>query len=336
MLRKFVFSCLLATSAVAEPVTVEFLEQPGIVWVAATPPESVQMGLIVSMVPYLKFEAGRFESGLMTGSALIYSSDCDDLFTCSERTSIGVTLEGPYELTDVGVRALEPTSPGWMFEREESNRMALSEGGMYGGIAVLERDGPFLVQTRITGQRTYVPLPQDLQRAAIDLPYYFNISIVANYACVMEPVTQMAITSSDNWTPEQHQLQALAVYVRRFVALHTESEILSGIVGFDPEHERHDELRALELRRATFTLVGSSITDENLNEQGDGLSDLALAEIEETLRLMAERVDTPMDLVTEFEELLPYINAAAPLVARIKTVTGEGGVEPLRGVLCSE
>ncbi len=329
MIRFAIALTALCTGAAANELTQDFLEAPGMVWVRTDFPAFSKEGKMDSLIPYLQFTDGEFESGLLAGYPSIYPNSCAEPYNCDARTTRGDVLSGPYTVVATGIQAQEGTTlSDWQFGEGTRHDWALAADGMYGGYAAISQRDDRLYQETEAGPRTYLRLPEHLIHSAFHLAELADQPVDLAYQCSLEQIAALAAAPVDQRTRTQKQFQALLnVLAVQMPAIHRQ-EVLDGIRGaggLSPEQRTElDQLDAV-----TSMTAGLATLSESLLVRPEGFSfdppellegsasQEAIDQVNMMMPLMViSRAPDPIAAQALFDELMPDMIAAAPLAAK--------------------
>ena len=339
MIRLALLGAAIALPVQAEEVTRAFLEQPGKVWVSADLPIAVEAGLIVPIIPYARFDAGRIETGFLSPLVWIYDADCPDQQSCDTVTAMGVYRTGAYTLDGGTLTTGAEPLDQWIFDRPDPDIVrAISKSGFLSGDnAILTRDGDRLIQSRAEGTRSYDALTPDEMWDGTNLARAFEASITLTYACTAQALHDFRQVAPDDYSAEDAEFAAFLRFARWQAALRREEEILlaprsepSGDFLTPDEVDRQAQIRA------TLFLggYGASTYTRHLMEGGMGeIPDEARDEVVEFLNLIKSRSPDPAALQADFETHAADIELASRMMARFR-IAQQAGADGYQQVVC--
>ena len=221
----FILMALSPAPGTAEPVTQDFLEQPGMVWVSADLPIAVKSGKLIAMVPWVRFTDGALESGFMVGRPFYYDAKCEELFTCPKVTANGVYEAGTYSLPDSG-RLQSDAEPVnlWQFDRYPA--YVAASAFLTGGVAQLTREGDTLVQSRSEGARVYHAIPVSEANDALTMISSLEVSVLQTYECTSRALYDLRRKSVSEYSDEDMAMLAFLRVMRKVQELDVASRVM--------------------------------------------------------------------------------------------------------------
>lgn len=341
MLTRYLLPVALALTTsplLADEVTTEFLEQPGVVWVSADLPIAVEAGLIIPLIPYARFADGEVETGFLARNAAIFSTACDDLMTCDTITQQGADRRGGYTLSDGVVSSMADPLGEWVFDRADpETRFAIATSAFLpSGQTLLSRDGAHLIQSRAEGPRTYHAVSEAEIWDAFNIPFALNVAVSQSYECTTDALDRFRTRSVENETPEDAAFAAFLRVTRWLAGLDMETRLLRthrlDVTPEDLPPAEAERLEQMKLTSAAGNLALSTLA-RDIATTGAITEETRLS-IQDYLEVFTGQAHDPDALAADFAKHAADLEAAASIMAAFMTSTEDAVIDRYKRVIC--